>query len=296
MNATVAKVRGELRSDERMSRHTVWAVGGSAATFFKPADLEDLTNWLQQRDGVRPVFWLGLGSNLLVRDGGINADVVATAGTLGQIDRFNGASVRMGAGAPCAKVARVLAREGLAGGEFLAGIPGTMGGALAMNAGAHGGETWGLVTRVQTISRDGITHWREPTEFNISYRSVEGEENEWFIACELRLTPSDPEQVREATRSLLAHRASTQPIGQRSCGSVFRNPPGDYAGRLIEAAGLKGRRCGGAVVSDKHANFILNDGGASAADIEQLIEEVRSSVQRRSGVELISEVRVVGEA
>lgn len=296
MNAATIDVRGNMRTNEPMSKHTVWAVGGPAELFFEPADEDDLAMWLASdpKHGEN-LFWLGLGSNLLVRDGGIKGTVIHTTSKLGFFEHLSGTNVRVGAGVPCAKVARELTKLGLGGGEFLAGIPGTMGGALAMNAGAHGGETWDFVTRVRCIDARGVLRWREPTDFDVSYRSVRGPEQEWFTACELRLHPSDETSVRAAVKSLLAHRAATQPTGMRSCGSVFRNPPGDYAGRLIEAAGLKETRRGGAVVSAKHANFIINDGGARAGDLEQLIDLIEATVKERFGVSLHREVRVVGD-
>jgi UDP-N-acetylmuramate dehydrogenase len=294
MAPATSNVRGRLLTNEPMSRHTVWAVGGPADYFFAPADEADLAAWLVEAAHDVPVFWLGLGSNLLVRDGGIEGVVVSTNGAFNELARVGDTSVRVDAGVPCAKVARLLGKAGLRGGEFLAGIPGTMGGALAMNAGAHGGETWDVVSRVRTVARDGQLAWREPAEFDVSYRSATSTRDEWFVGCELKLSPSDPQSVQSDIKKLLAHRAATQPTGQRSCGSVFRNPPGDFAGRLVEAAGLKGERRGQAVVSPKHANFIVNEGGASAADVESLIEFVKLTVSKKFNVELHREVHVVG--
>lgn len=291
-----AGLRGELRFDEPMARHTSWRVGGAAQRYFRPADIDDLAAYLGRLPQDEPVFWLGLGSNLLVRDGGIPGSVIVTNGVLNGIERTAETEVRVEAGAPCAKVARYCAAQGLAGAEFLVGIPGTMGGALAMNAGAFGTETWELVRVVETVDRRGRRHVRDRAEYTIGYRSVTGPEHEWFTAASLALRPGDPAAGRERIKALLEQRGDTQPMGKPSCGSVFRNPPGDYAGRLIESCGLKGFRIGGAYVSDKHANFIINDGHATAADIEALIGHVGATVKDRCGVELIPEVRVVGES
>ena len=286
---------GELRRNEPMARHTSWRVGGPADRFYLPRDLDDLAAFLAALPEDEPLFWLGLGSNLLVRDGGIRGTVICTSGMLGGLARLDGCRLRVESGVACAKVARFSVREGLGGAEFLVGIPGTMGGALAMNAGAFGGETWDLVESVETLDRRGRHHHRLPSDYQVGYREVRGPRNEWFVAAVLALAPAEAGRAGEALKALLARRGATQPTGQPSGGSVFRNPPGDYAGRLIEASGLKGRTVGGARVSDKHANFIVNDGSASAADIETLIREVADTVAARQGVRLQTEVHIVGE-
>lgn len=289
------QLRGEMRQHESMSRHTTWRVGGPARCFYRPADIDDLALFLSGLPAGEPLFWLGLGSNLLVRDGGINGTVIATQGVLGNMEQLSETMIRVEAGVACAKVARFCARLGLGGVEFLAGIPGTMGGALAMNAGAFGGETWGHVVEVETIDHGGVRHRRSPREFEIGYRSVQGAPGEWFVAVTLALTPHTDGEAQGKIRALLERRAATQPVGLPSCGSVFRNPEGDHAARLIEAAGLKGECIGGACVSEKHANFIINSGDARAAEIEALIIKVRDAVQQQFGITLIPEVRIVGE-
>lgn len=288
-------VRGELRLDEPLARHTTWRVGGPAERFFRPADLEDLVDFLAALAADEPVFWLGMGSNLLVRDGGLRGTVVDAGGALNRIECLAEARVRVEAGVPSPKVARFCGRAGLVGAEFLTGIPGSFGGALAMNAGCWGSETWALVEAVETLDRRGGRHRREPSAYRVGYRRVEGPADEWFVAATLRLRPGDAAAASERMRELLERRAASQPLGQPNAGSVFRNPPGDHAGRLIEAAGLKGRCRGGACVSEKHANFIVNAGGARAADIEGLIEEVMATVERLHGVRLVPEVHIVGE-
>jgi UDP-N-acetylmuramate dehydrogenase len=289
-------LRGELRFDEPLSRHTTWRVGGAARCFYRPADREDLVQFMRQLDSDEPIFWLGLGSNLLVRDGGFRGTVIATKGCLAASEWRGDTLLYAEAGIACAKLARMAARAGLCGAEFLAGIPGTLGGALAMNAGAFGGETWECVVSVETIDREGVVRRRTPEHFEVGYRQVKGPSGEWFLAAELQLQAGDIDAAQQRIRQLLERRGATQPTDKPSCGSVFRNPPGDHAARLIEAAGLKGRRLGGAQVSEKHANFIINTGNATARDIESLIAEVRREVAARSGIELQTEVHCIGES
>ena len=240
------------------------------------------------------MLWIGLGSNLLVRDGGIRGAVVATHGVFDELERINESEVWSGSGVACAKLAKQCIKWGLGPAEFFAGIPGTLGGALAMNAGAFGGETWRHVVSVKTIDRAGTVHERDNNEYQVAYRHVSGPANEYFLGARLKFE-ARPGVSNEDIRLLLARRKATQPIGEWSCGSVFTNPAGDHAARLIDTAGLKGHRIGGARVSEMHANFIVNDGSATAADIEQLIELVQTTVAEKFGVQLNPEVRVVGE-
>lgn len=294
-NIDTRRLRGELSQNVPMARLTSWRVGGPAARLYRPADVDDLALFLSMLPADEPLTWIGLGSNLLVRDGGVRGTVIALHGMLDELAVIAPGVIRAGAGVPCAKVARFAAKNDLVGGEFLAGIPGTMGGALAMNAGAFGGETWEKVARVETLDRSGHRHMRMADEYRIGYRSVKGPADEWFVACELVLTRGDGEASLARIRELLNRRGETQPTGLPSCGSVFRNPPSDHAGRLIEACGLKGHCIGGACVSEKHANFIINTGDATARDIEVLIAHVQATVAREHGIELIAEVRVIGE-
>jgi UDP-N-acetylmuramate dehydrogenase len=295
----VSAVRSEITSskvlrNEPLRKHTSWRVGGPADLFYTPTSTADLKRILAELPPATPVHWLGLGSNLLVRDGGIRGAVIATGGLPRELERLDENRVRASAGLACMLLAKRCVRWQLGPAAFFAGIPGTVGGALAMNAGAFGGETWTHVERVTTIDRRGEVRERARGEFEIGYRSVRGPAAEWFLAATFKLQ-HDASSSMHAIKTLLARRNAAQPLGVPSCGSVFRNPPGDFAGRLIEQAGQKGRRLGGAMVSDKHANFILNIDEASAADIETLIGEVRAAVERASGVELELEVRVIGE-
>ena len=286
-------VQGEIRHDEPMSRHTSWRVGGPAETFFVPASVEDLAAFLAALDADTPLFWLGVGSNLLVRDSGLPGVVISATKILRTLQRLDEYRVLAGAGLPCTQLARQCVRWQLGPSEFFAGIPGTVGGALAMNAGAHGGETWERVESVTTMHRSGAVRTRAPQDYTVAYRSVSGPENEWFLDATLRFDP-DVVPSMENMKAMLERRRKTQPLGLPSCGSVFRNPPGDYSARLIEAAGLKGHRIGGAEVSTKHANFIINRDDATASDIEHLIEHVQQTVLDVHGIKLVHEVRIVG--
>jgi len=294
------RLRGKLRHDEPMSRHVSWRAGGRTDNWYQPADIQDMGEFLRGVPAEMPVVCVGLGSNLLVRDGGLRGVVVALHGALNTLtlaQRTDGYGVLYGeAGVALPKLARFAANHGLVGAEFMAGIPGTLGGALAMNAGCYGAETWGTVLQVLTINRQGELRQRDRSEFEAGYRHVAGlSDDEWFVAGWLRLPDGDGEAGRQSITALLQKRIANQPLGQPNAGSVFRNPTGDYAARLIEVCGLKGCAVGGARVSDKHANFIVNTGAASATEIEQLIAQVHDTVQQQTGVDLVCEVRIIGE-
>ena len=314
------KVRGSIKQNELLSRHTSWRVGGPAKTFFEPADREDLITFVRALPASEPLLWLGLGSNLLVRDGGFAGTVIhlhgaldalslvipAKAGIQGPGDadserldsrfRGNDTLIYAEAGTHCARLAKFAKDEKMAGLGFMAGIPGTVGGALAMNAGAWGGETWPQVAEAEIIRRDGGTEWLPAGDFRFAYREVAAPERAiGFIAARFNVTPDTDGSHERYTRESLAKRKATQPVGKPSAGSTFRNPPGDHAARLIEACGLKGHRIGGATVSVQHANFVLTEDGARAADVEQLIAHLQATVLAQTGVALHPEVRVVGE-
>ncbi|WP_442499714.1 UDP-N-acetylmuramate dehydrogenase [Methylobacter sp. sgz302048] len=294
-------MKGRLLNHEKLAKYTSWRVGGPADRLYMPSDRQDLINFVAELSNKNstasgPVFWMGLGSNLLIRDGGIRGTVINTKGRLKEMRLTPDGSIYVEAGVPCAHVARFCAEQGLVGAEFLAGIPGTMGGALKMNAGAFGGETWNIVKSVDMLNSKGQVHIRLPEDFEISYRSVKGCDDEWFLAAHLTLQQGDTAESMQRIKGLLEKRAQTQPTNQPSCGSVFKNPQGDYAARLIEQTGLKGYTIGGACVSEKHANFIINTGTATAADIEALINYVQIKVMESQGVELQTEVCMVGVA
>ena len=279
--------------NELLRRYTSWRVGGPADLLCRPASLEELQVFLGEVPRDMPVTWLGLGSNVLVRDGGIRGAVICTSGLPRVIERVDAGRVRAGAGVPCATLARRCVRWKLGPAAFFAGIPGSVGGALAMNAGAYGADTWDRVESVTTIDRAGVLHERGRAAYDVGYRRVTGAPGEWFVNAVFAFEPDRAGEAL-AMKELLATRSAAQPLGRPNAGSVFRNPPGDFAGRLIEAAGLKGRRQGGAVVSEKHANFIVNEGQATAADVEGLIATVQKTVKERTGVLLELEVRVLG--
>lgn len=287
---------GELLYDESLANYTTWRVGGLAKKMYKPKGINDLALFLKELPSDEPLFWLGLGSNSLIRDSGFAGTVIFTQGCLKEMDILEGGRVRVEAGVSCASMARFCARNHLAGAEFWAGIPGTMGGALRMNAGCYNGETWDFVVSVETMNRKGEIMLRSPKDFEIAYRHVSGFYDEWFIAATCQFKAGDKEQSLQTIKTLLARRAETQPTNEYNCGSVFRNPPGHFAAQLIESCGLKGYKIGGALVSLKHANFIINhEGQASAEDIELLIEQVRKTVEQKTAIQLVREVQIIGE-
>jgi len=293
-------LRGVLALNAPLAPHTSWRAGGHADVAYVPADRDDLALFLRQLPIFESVTVLGLGSNTLVRDGGVRGAVVLLHNPGGMLAVADGL-VYAEAGVACPKLARFAARHGCAGAEFLAGIPGTVGGALAMNAGCYGGETWAQVAKVELATRDGGFVIRTPADYAVGYRSVKRADGRAadgiFTAAWFRFAPGDGDAARARIRELLARRLESQPLDQPNAGSVFRNPPGDHAARLIESAGLKGFSIGGARVSDKHANFIVNaERQASAADIERLIEHVQQVVATRTGVTLEREVRIIGDA
>ena len=311
-------LRGEMRYDVPMGKHTSWRAGGTVQRMYQPADLDDLLALLRQLPADEPLVAVGLGSNLLVRDGGLRGTVLLLHGALSELRlEENGSVSPQGkgrgckatevatttlyaeAGVPGAKLARFAALHNLHGAEFFAGIPGTVGGMLAMNAGCYGSEIWQKVLRVLVATRSGELLERTPDEYEIGYRHVmklgERGAEEFFVAAWLKFEQGDGRVARQEIRELLSKRSASQPLSLPNAGSVFRNPPGEHAARLIQQCGLKGRCIGGAQVSEKHANFIVNTGGATATDIENLINEVRGTVLRQTGIELHPEVKIIGE-
>jgi UDP-N-acetylmuramate dehydrogenase len=298
--AAFAALRGTLLRDAPLARHTTWRVGGNADLLYAPADRDDLAQFLQTLPASMPVTTLGLGSNVLVRDGGIRGAVVLMHDPGAALAVADGL-IYADAGVASPKLARFAALHGCAAAEFLAGIPGTVGGALAMNAGCYGGETWRHVARVETLQRNGTFAIRVPADYAIAYRSVQNRDgtplDRPFTAAWFRFPEGDVATGRAQIKSLLARRIATQPLSLPNAGSVFRNPQGDHAARLIESCGLKGHAIGGARVSERHANFIVNaQRRARAADIEHLMLHVQSTVHARTGVLLGPEVRILGES
>jgi UDP-N-acetylmuramate dehydrogenase len=281
----------EVQYDVPLAPFTTWRIGGAADRYICPTDWEALAQFLQSMPpDAEPIHWLGLGSNVLIPDEGLRGLVIHTRKLSSTITGIE--TVRAEAGVTCAKLARYCVKQGLAGATFFAGIPGTVGGALAMNAGAFGGETWRRVVAVEVINRHGERRIRKPEEYTIGYRSVKGPlETEWFVAGHFQFDRADPEQLAQELRQLIQKRNQSQPIGVFSCGSVFTNPPSEYAARLIESCGLKGFRIGAVEVSQKHANFIVNHGGATAKDTLELMKHIKDTVQQETGIILTSEVR-----
>jgi len=303
-------LRGHFLYNEPMGKHVSWRAGGEAQRVYIPADLDDLSWLVRSLPAHEEIHMLGLGSNLLVRDGGVAGVVILLHGVLKKLaieSRTQGmppapigretALIYAQAGVASPKLARFAANNNLVGGEFWAGIPGTVGGAIAMNAGCYGGETWDKLVQVLTLNRQGQLNERLPGEYVTGYRHVALKQphQEWFVGGWFRLEKGDGAASRETIKTLLKKRIAAQPLNLPNAGSVFRNPPGDHAARLIESCGLKGFRIGDAQVSEKHANFIVNLGHAHAADIERLIEHVEDSVEARTNVRLIREVRIIGE-
>ena len=290
-------LQGTLLKQEPLADYVSWRTGGPADYLYLPKNLSDLQQFLRMLPQDIPLTWIGLGSNLLVRDRGIEGVVVITQGALQQMQCLEDATIRAESGVASAQLARFAARHGAAGLEFLAGIPGTVGGVLQMNAGCYGSETWQFVKRVETINRAGLVTLRDATEFKAFYRHViKPVTEEWFVAGHFEMQPGDKQTALNNIKTLLAKRNAAQPTGTANCGSVFRNPEGDYAARLIESCGLKGKTIGGAAVSTKHANFIINEGQAKAADIEHLIQTIAATVLEKTGVRLIPEVCIIGRA
>jgi UDP-N-acetylmuramate dehydrogenase len=305
-----AVLRGRFLYNEPMKKHVSWRAGGNAQRVYIPADLEDLTWMVRSVEAHEDIHMVGLGSNLLVRDGGVAGVLILVHGVLKKLsiesrahglppapDDADTGLIYAQAGVAAPKLARFAANHNLVGGEFWAGIPGTVGGAIAMNAGCYGSETWDTLAQVQTLDRQGQLNERLPDEYVTGYRhaALRLPQQEWFIGGWFRLARGDGEASRERIKELLKKRIASQPLNLPNAGSVFRNPPGDFAARLIEQCGLKGFRIGDAQVSEKHANFIVNLGNATATDIERLIEHVEDSVETRTNVRLIREVRIIGE-
>lgn len=291
----VIKVRGSLSMNTPLTRYNTWGLNGCAEYLYQPQDLDDLSVFLKQLEASIPVTYIGLGSNLLIRDGGVTGVVIVTHACLKNIEYRDSSNVYVQAGVACAKLAKFTINKGLTGIEFMAGIPGTVGGALAMNAGAFGGQTWDYVDYVDVINRQGEVYSRKVAEYQFAYRQVSIFEDEYFVGAHFTLKQNSEQENTVYIRELLARRSETQPIGKKNCGSVFKNPDNAYAAELIEKCGLKGYRIGGASISEKHANFINNDTDASAEDIEALMEHVQQKVWEKFSIRLEPEVRTIGE-
>jgi UDP-N-acetylmuramate dehydrogenase len=296
MNVSEQSLAGRILRQEKLAKYTSWRVGGVAEKMFIPNDKEDLELFIASLNKDEDVLWLGLGSNLLIRDGGVEETVINTRGKVKQMYLLDTTHLYVECGVPCAHIARFCAENDLSNAEFFAGIPGTMGGALKMNAGAFGSEAWDLVEQVEVQLQGEKVTKKAANEFEIAYRSVSGIDNACFLSAILKLEAAKDTKGQARIKELLAKRNATQPTSLPSCGSVFRNPENDHAARLIEVSNLKGYKIGGAEVSTKHANFIVNTGNATAADIEQLITYVQNEVYKQQGIKLQTEVCIIGKS
>ena len=279
--------------NESLSRHTSWKVGGPADVFFIPDNRQDLSQFLSENKG-NSVTWLGNGTNVLVRDGGIRGVVISTKKSINKIIMVAENSCRAEVGASCMDLALFAEKNEMGPAAFFSGIPGSIGGALTMNAGSFGHETWEFVESVEVIDEVGIIHHLEPKEFKFSYRSVEFPFPLWFVSCLMKF-PETGTTTKSELKAMRDQRIKTQPLSEDTCGSVFKNPKPDHAGDLIERSGLKGYKIGGCSISTKHANFIVNEGTATSADIEKLIRHVQNVVKTKFDVNLETEVRIIGE-
>ena len=293
-------VRGKLIEGADLSSLTWFRVGGPADVLFQPADEEDLANFLKNLDEAIPVYPIGVGSNLLVRDGGVRGVVIRLGAPFGKIE-VSGTKVRAGAAALDAQVAKRAGAAGVAGLEFYRGVPGTIGGALAMNAGAYGGETKDVLIEATAIDRQGVWHVLTNDDMKFAYRHCGAGQGLIFTSALLEGHKGDPDEIERRMKEIMEKREASQPIRERTGGSTFANPdPAQSGGRktwqLIDAVGGRGRVVGDAQVSEQHCNFMINRGAATASDLEELIESLRNDVLTETGVELRWEIRRIGEA
>ena len=278
--------------NELLASHTSWKIGGRADIFFSPNSRDELSEFLKSNDC--SITWLGNGTNILIRDGGVRGAVISTKKSFNNIQLLDRSNCKVEAGVSCFELAMHAVKNNIGPAAFFSGIPGSIGGALTMNAGCFGHETWEFVKSIEVIDRNGEIHHLDPKEFSISYRSVSFPFPLWFLSCDMTF-PDKGVTTMEELKSMRNSRIERQPLTENTCGSVFKNPDGNHAGDLIERSGLKGFRIGGCSVSEKHANFIINDKGATARDIETLINHIQNTVKDRFGIDLETEVRIIGE-
>ena len=295
LKASLPDLRGRMEANQRMQDITWFRVGGPAQLLFTPADEADLTYVLAHLRGDLAVTTVGVGSNLLVRDGGIPGVVVRLGGRgFGKIEPEDDHRIRVGAAVPDMRLAQGAAKAGTSGLAFYRGIPGTVGGALRMNAGAHGAETADVLVEARAVDRNGRIHTLSLADLAYTYRHCGAPDDLIFTEALYQGTPGDPDEIALAMQEVADYREAVQPIKSRTGGSTFKNPPGHSAWNLIDAAGCRGLRVGGAHVSEMHCNFLINDGEASAGDIETLGETVRARVKAASGIELEWEIKRLG--
>lgn len=288
-------IRGTYTENFDLARLMWFKVGGPAEVVFEPADIDDLRHFLAERPDDVPIMTIGIGSNILIRDGGVPGVVIRLGKTFSDIT-IEEETVSAGAAAPAITVARAAQRSGLSGLEFLSGIPGTIGGALRMNAGAYQREMKDVVIRAHAIDPAGVMNVLQIEALGYSYRHAEVPDDWVFVGADLRSAPGEPEAIAATMAEIGAARTDTQPIRTQTGGSTFKNPPEAKAWELIDQAGCRGLRHGGAQVSEQHCNFLINTGSATASDLETLGETVRQRVQNTSGVTLEWEIKRVGIA
>jgi UDP-N-acetylmuramate dehydrogenase len=295
LRAALPELRGRLEPNQPMRDITWFRVGGPAQVLFSPADEADLAYVLKTIGADVPVTVVGVGSNLLVRDGGVPGVVVRLGGrAFGSFTADGDGRMRVGTAMPDMRLAQMAAKEGLAGLAFYRGIPGTVGGALRMNAGAHGAETTQVFAGARAVDRAGNIHVLSHADMGFTYRHCAAPDDFIFTEATFQGTPGDPAEIEREMDEVTAYREANQPIKSRTGGSTFKNPPGHSSWKLVDAAGCRGFRVGGAHVSEMHANFLINDGEASAEDIERLGETVRTRVKATSGIQLEWEIKRIG--
>lgn len=294
LKAEMPELRGRLTTNAPLGDITWFRVGGPAQVLFTPADEADLAYFLKRKPKELPAFVIGLGSNLLVRDGGVPGVVIRLGRGFANITVEDGHRIRVGTMVPDVKLARAAAEAGIAGLAFYRGIPGSIGGALRMNAGAHGSETKDVLIEARAVDPEGNIHVLSLADMGFTYRHA-GVPADWiFTEALYRGVPGDPAEILAAMEEVADYREQNQPIKERTGGSTFKNPPGESAWKLVDAAGCRGLRVGGAMVSEKHCNFLINDQGATGEDIERLGETVRARVKAQSSVTLQWEIIRLG--
>jgi len=291
--ARLPSVRGSLTANAPLKDNTWFRVGGPAEVLYKPADAEDLSFFLKNLPSDIPLHFMGVGSNTLVRDGGVPGVIIRLGPAFSAIT-VEGETLHVGAAALDINVARAARDAGLTGLEFLCGIPGTLGGALRMNAGSYGSDIKHILQTVDIVDRKGQLKTIGVGQMGLSYRLCEAPQDWLFLALTLRGKPGDTETIAAQMKQIQEQRTTSQPIHEKTSGSTFANPPGYKAWELIDEAGCRGLRIGGAMMSEMHSNFMINTGTATAADLESLGEEVRRRVKQKSGFELRWEIRIIG--
>ena len=294
LTASLPDLRGRLTAEAPLSNYTWFRVGGPAEVLYVPADEADLVYFMKGLPDGTPITMVGLGSNLLVRDGGIEGVVIRLGRGFGEIKIEEGSRLRTGTAVPDTKLARAAADAGILGLSFYRGIPGCVGGALRMNGGAHGSETCELLVEARAVDRQGNVHVLPVGDFHYAYRYCGAPADFIFTEALLQGVPGDPAKILAEMDDIAAYREEVQPIKSRTGGSTFKNPPGKKSWQLIDAAGCRGLKIGDAKVSELHCNFLINEGEATAADIETLGETVRARVKETSGVELEWEIKRLG--